>query len=219
MFVVPLMIFLGLPATSANASLRPAIAVQNIVALLAFRRSGLLDRAFVRKTTPLVLVAVPAALIAAHLVTTRVRDDELEHLIALVFIVLAVFMACWRPHSLRRPHRTAGLLLIAGAGFYGGFLQIGVGFLLITALLLGGPWEMAKAHAAKISIVLFYTLCSLPVFIMSGQIDWVVAGVLATGQGAGGYLGSRFATQVDEVVLKRIYIALMIVFAVILIVR
>ncbi|MFT7620808.1 MAG: putative membrane protein YfcA, partial [Planctomycetota bacterium] len=116
-------------------------------------------------------------------------------------------------------HRTWALLLMIGAGFYGGFIQIGVGFLLITALLLGDRWAMAQAHAAKISIVGLYTAITLPVFILSGQIDWAVAGCLAIGQALGGYLGSRFATRVEEASLRKLYLVLMVVFAIVLMVR
>ncbi len=216
MFVVPLMIFLGLPATAANASLRPAILSQNIFALLGFRRAGLLNREFLLRVLPLVLLALPAALLGAGFVTTKMDDEDFKKALAVVFVGLAILMVLWRPHALKKPHRWLGFLLIMAAGFYGGFIQIGVGFLLITALLLGDRWQMAQAHAAKIAIVGLYTLLSLPIFILSGKVDWLVALALALGQALGGSLGSRFATRVQEKHLRRLYVFLMLVFALVL---
>ncbi len=216
MLVVPLVIFLGFPGTVANASLRPAILVQNMLALMGFRKGRVLDGALLKRLWLPVLLAVPAAILGATMVVERVDDSTFERILAISFVGLAIFMVLWRPHTVDRSRPfLAGILAIA-AGFYGGFIQAGVGFILVSALLLGDRWRMAEAHAAKMVIVGLYTICVLPVFIMSGQIDWMLAICLSGGQGIGAVLGSRFATQGKDELLRRIYIIMMILFAVLL---
>ena len=220
LFIVPTMIFLGLPATAANATLRPAILVQNVLALFGFYRGGVLDRDFFRRGVVLISLSVPAALVAAQLVTTRVNDEEFEFVLGLVFLGLALFMA-WQRRPGRQPEAPiwVGWLLMLAAGFYGGFVQAGVGFILVTALVPATHWPMARIHAAKVAIVLVYTAATLPVFVLAGTIDWRAAAVLAAAQGAGGFIGSRLAIRVSDTLLRRIYILFMLLFAMLLLLR
>jgi uncharacterized membrane protein YfcA len=80
-------------------------------------------------------------------------------------------------------------------GIYGGFIQAGVGFFLLGALVMGAGLGLTKANAHKVLIVAALTAVALTVFIISGQINYLYGVVLAVGQGIGGWLGSRVAVS------------------------
>src|SRR5690625_6795638 len=75
-------------------------------------------------------------------------------------------------------------------GFYGGFIQAGVGFLIIIFLtLLNKEMLLVEMHSVKTVVVTIYLLISTFVFIYNGQINWSYALVLSIGSGIGGWIG------------------------------
>lgn len=57
-------------------------------------------------------------------------------------------------------------------GIYGGFIQIGIGFFLLAGLVLGCGYDLLKANAIKLFIVLFYTIIALAIFIWNDLVDF-----------------------------------------------
>ncbi len=193
MLVVPLMLALGLPPGIANGTLRVGILVQNIAAVATFHRQGERPYAYVgRLVVPIVLGAGAGTYLATRL------DDEI------LLPIIGVLLALWAVVLLLRPARflqaegeprTPGpkvLLAAVGVGFYGGFLQVAVGFPLLALLTLGVGLPAVRANAAKVSLVLIYTLVSLPIFASAGQVAWAEGAALAAGAMLGGWLGARW---------------------------
>ncbi len=221
MLLVPTMILLGIPATVANATLRPAILMQGLFGLWAFRREGILSGAFVRSVLPLAIPAIPGAAVAAWFVSSRIDDRHYELTLALVLATLALLsLRARRPRDGTEKRSGLGLALVFfGIGLYGGFIQIGVGFLLASALIIGRWSRMAEVHAAKVLIVFCYTIVALPVFLLAGRIVWPAALALVVGQSLGGFLGARVTGLVSDLFLRRFYVGAMILFAIALAVR
>lgn len=221
MLLVPTMVFFGLPATAASATLRPAILAQGLTGLAGFRRQGILDRAFLRSVAPLVVPALPGAALAAWVVSTRIDPAHYEVVLALVFALLAL-MSLRAKRAAKTTERRSGPALIAsffGVGLYGGFIQIGVGFVLAAALVIGRWSRMAEVHAAKVLIVFCYTLVALPIFLMSGLVDWPAAVALIVGQSCGGFVGATLAGRVNDLFLRRFQFGAMLAFAAALLIR
>ncbi|HUW93906.1 MAG TPA: sulfite exporter TauE/SafE family protein, partial [Bacteroidales bacterium] len=80
-------------------------------------------------------------------------------------------------------------------GIYGGFIQAGVGFFLLAALVLGAGVGLTKANALKVVIVAIFTAVALAVFIFSGQVNYFIGAVLAVGQGVGALIASKVAVS------------------------
>ncbi|MDY0404170.1 sulfite exporter TauE/SafE family protein [Virgibacillus sp. 179-BFC.A HS] len=88
-------------------------------------------------------------------------------------------------------------------GFYGGFIQAGVGFLIIAFLsIFASKLMLVEMHSIKTVVTTIYLLISTIIFIAHGQVNWLYAVSLAVGSGIGGWLGSRFAIKVSEKFLK-----------------
>jgi len=80
-------------------------------------------------------------------------------------------------------------------GLYGGFIQVGVGFFLLSALVLASGFELVKANALKSFIVLAYTPFALAVFIINEQVDYKIGIILAIGNIIGAWLAAKLSVK------------------------
>ena len=98
--------------------------------------------------------------------------------------------------------RVAGYAGLFAAGVYGGFVQAGVGFLLLAAL--GGivRYDLVRANALKIVCTVGFGGVALIVFAAAGKVAWLPAAVLAAGSVVGSLAGVRFALRSPPAVLR-----------------
>lgn len=222
LITLPVMIVLGLPPHVANGTNRVGIALQSAAAGLQFHKEKALDLSLaLRLILPACLGAVAGAACSVEL------DEALfEKLVAvLMILVLGVMLArdsSW--YKKRRDERRARdgansasptpvwvqVLVFTGIGFYGGFLQAGVGFFLLAGLNLVSDLDLIKANAVKVILVLAYTLLAIPVFAWHGQIDWVAGAALAAGSMLGGWLGTKMTVSWGPAFVRVILIAAVI---------
>jgi len=78
-------------------------------------------------------------------------------------------------------------------GIYGGFLHMGVGYFLLAGIVLGAGFDLVKANAVKVFIVLAYAPFTLFVFLWYNQINWKYGLILAIGNVVGAFIASRMA--------------------------
>ena len=96
LITLPLLIFLGMPATVANGTNRVAILAQNVVGTGSFHRSGVLD---VRGAAGLGLPAILGSTIGAQIAADL--DEEVMRRVIGIGMVMLVMLAV----ILVRPHR------------------------------------------------------------------------------------------------------------------
>jgi hypothetical protein len=194
---VPTLMAIGLPADVANASNRLAIATQSLAAVVAFARKGAIERRAVLRVVA--LSATGAALGATA--AARVPAAVLQWVLLGVMLGLATLLLV-RPDAVvakagREPRWDArpGLAALAllGCALYGGFVQAGVGFLLVGVLsgVIGYP--IAEANGLKAVAALVFGSVSLAIFVAHGLVAWVPAAVLAVSSAIGALLGVRLA--------------------------
>ena len=84
-------------------------------------------------------------------------------------------------------------------GFYAGFLQAGVGILVLLYLSLAYASSLVAANAIKVGLIAILALVSIVTFVIAGEtIDLLRGGVLAVATVVGGYLGARAALAKGE---------------------
>jgi len=88
---------------------------------------------------------------------------------------------------------TATLFFLVGV--YGGFIQAGVGIFLLVGLVLASGFDLMRANAVKVLIVLCFTVFTLAVFVYHGQVDWGVGLVLGVGNMAGAFVATKMAVK------------------------
>ncbi|MDT8367866.1 MAG: sulfite exporter TauE/SafE family protein [Longimicrobiales bacterium] len=223
LMTLPTLIFFGLPAGVANGTNRVAIVIQNFGAVRSMKRRGRLDRAWV-------VLAVPPAVLGAvvgMMIAVRTPDADLQRVLAVAMLCLAAWIvlnpvcpppegeAAPVPVGLRRRLFAVGFFVV---GLYGGFIQAGVGF-VILALATGGGLDFVRSTALKLTLVLAFTPLALVGFASQGLVDWGAGLALAVGNLAGALLGVRLAVRKGGEWLRVVVVALVVVFAVALWVR
>lgn len=194
---MPVLIFMGLPSAVANGTNRIALMVQSLVAIGYFRQKGF----FYPKLS--FILGIPAVLgsIVGAKFAISLTDEMFNNILAVVMITVIVLII-WRPEKKfmqgeenenYSPMRLAvASLIFFGVGFYGGFIQAGVGFIIIAALALITGMSLVKINSLKVFVTAIYMLSSLLVFVFSGKVEWGLGFTLAAGNALGAYLGSAF---------------------------
>jgi uncharacterized membrane protein YfcA len=211
---LPLLIFMGLPANVANGTNRVGILLQNVVGLGGFRRQDLLD---VKGTIILGLPAIAGSLVGAQI---AVNMDEammrraIGMLMVVMLIVILVRPKRWLKGELDVLDSWPGwsrMLLFFGIGVYGGFIQAGVGIFLLAGLVLGVGYDLVRANAVKVGIVLLYTIPALAVFFLNDQVDLFIGLVLSLGNMLGAWVATQTAAQKGAAWVRRLLIVVVAV--------
>jgi uncharacterized protein len=216
LLTLPLLIFIGLPPTIANATNRVGILLQNVTAIGAFHRQGY----FPWRVS---LLCSAPALVGSWLGAVWAVDiDErfFQRLLALIMLGVLVITLI-DPMKDRRaepiamtPVRTAALLVaFFFIGIYGGFVQAGVGFLILPVLLLMG-FDLVCSNAVKIIVILLFTLPALAVFIWHDLVNWPLGLALGLGNAAGGWVASHMSVKKGHAWLKKVVSLVIVAFAI-----
>jgi len=206
LLVMPVMVFMGLPGPVANGTTRVAILAQNIAATTGFRRKGYRD---LRLSLTLAACAVPGAACGA-LLGTRLEGVWFNRVLAGVMIAVIILMATGPKHSpavsttrsLTRGRLVLGHGLMVLAGLYGGFIQAGVGFILMAILHRVMGLDLVRVNMHKVFIVGIYTIVAIAVFAARGSVLWSTGLVLAAGMALGGWIGSHVAVGKGEKLIR-----------------
>ena len=192
---LPALIFLGFDANTANGTNRIGVLWQCIVGVAGFARHG---HAAGRLALILAPVTVAGAYLGARL-AVEVPAPLLKAIIAMVLLVtLPVIIAPGpraagrREAGARRIHLGHHAVFLA-IGVYAGFIQAGVGFLILGAAVPLLGLDLISANALKVTLVLVHTLVALPVFIAHRQVDLPAGVILALGSTVGAWMGARAA--------------------------
>lgn len=195
LLTLPLLSLLGMGIDVANGTNRIAILLQNIVAVRNFQKG---------KVLPLklsLLCGIPAAIgsVVGTMVVVDLDENLLKKIVGVLLLIMGVFFFFKPKMWSGQPNKSINPFLVTiaffGIGFYGGFIQAGVGFFFIffTATLLG--LDLVRNNALKVFIVLLYTPISLTIFLLNGKIMFLAGLVLGLGSMIGAYLGVKFALK------------------------
>ncbi len=213
LLTVPVLVFLGLPGPVANGTNRIAILVQNLTAIAAFFQRGFSD---FKLSLTLAACAVPGA-VAGALLGTRLDGPWFNRVLALIMLGVMLVMhfdkgSSRRPEDYQPTRRQLrrGHLMMVAAGFWGGFIQIGVGFIIMPILNRVMGLDLVRTNMHKVLIIAVYTIVALLVFASQVELLWMVGLALAVGNGIGGYLGAHFSVSRGEGLIKLVLNAVLI---------
>ena len=203
---LPALMILGLPADIANGTNRVAIALQCVVGLAGYDKHDTLDRpALVSILIPSIVGGLCGAIAAALIPNLYLKPILLGTILLMALVILI------RPGIIAPPpgsknispsdSRGAWWGLFA-AGVYGGFVQSGVGFILLAALAGGLRYDLLRANALKTACALAFSAISLVVFIAFDQIWWIPGLILAAGSMLGAHLAVKVAVRASPESIK-----------------
>jgi uncharacterized membrane protein YfcA len=92
------------------------------------------------------------------------------------------------------------------AAIYGGYFGAGLGVIVLAALAVVLDDDLVRVNALKQTVSLVVNVTAAVVFVASGRVDWLAAGVMAVGALVGGLLGGVVASRVPARVLRAVVV-------------
>jgi len=217
LLTLPMLIFLGLPPHIANGTNRVAIIIQNIFAVKGFQSKGI-------KTYPFSLyLAIPATIgaIIGAIVGIKIEGELFNKILGIVMLVIVIYMVLKSNKiSKNNIERIKGkyfwLSIIAFffIGLYGGFIQAGVGFIILFTLSNINQFSLVKSNAIKVTVALIYTLVAVAIFAYNDSVNWKYGLILSLGNASGGWVTSRWSVNKDDKFVKKILIIMVLAMAI-----
>ncbi len=212
---IPVMLFMGLPGPVANGTNRIAVLAQTLTAVVAFFRRRYSD---FRLSATLALAALPGAVIGAY-AGVHLEGVWFNRALAVIMIIVMLLMCLKKALTTAEQGLSPGPRrlflahgLIALVGFYGGCIQVGVGFLFIPVLSRTLGLDLVRVNMHKSFIIGTYTLAALIVFASQIEIFWVLGASLALGNALGAWLSAQVQVNRGERVIRWVLHGVLLIF-------
>lgn len=215
MLTLPALMIFGMPADIANGTNRVGILLQSLAGARGFHQKGKLAPSTIVPTLiPTLVGALFGSLLASYLPVSWLKPALLSTMLGMAILMLLKPSVVAPPEGTptytlkERPVAVLGLFI---AGFYGGFVQAGVGFIIIAAVAGGLRYDLVLTNALKMAITAALTVIALGVFILRGQVLWIPGLVMAVGTVAGAMASVQFAINVPQSVLKWVMFVMVLI--------
>jgi uncharacterized protein len=212
--ILPLLIFLGVPANVANGTNRVQIAIGRVSSIVAFQRAkAIYWRNALILAIPCLLGGCLGASIAAVIKSKYIGW-------AITFAVIAAFVVLiTNPKRLLQDQKVdkplikwwhLGLFFLVGV--WGGFIVLDASTYALMVLVLAIGYDLRKANAEKAVAIFPMSVASLVIFAAAGEVDWGIGLSLSVGSVIGAWVGAFFATKEwIKVWIYRILIVILLV--------
>jgi uncharacterized protein len=211
----PVLIWLGLPSVTANATSTVGIWPASASSLLGYRRE-------VRATEPRMLVLLIPSVVGGIAGALLLRWTPPATFDALVpFLILFATLLFMAQEPIQRKLKTANAAAhksarwLAGAvlfqlfvAIYGGYFGAGIGILMLAAMSILGLTDIHQMNGLKN----FFGGCINGVaaiyFIWANMVYWPYVILMAVGAIGGGYAGAGLARRIGRAAVRRVVIAI-----------
>ena len=210
LLTLPALIFLGLPPTVANATNRIGILFQASSASAGYASKGVTNFPF---NIYMGISALFGSILGAK-IAIEIDGQLFNRILAIIMVIVLVFIIL-KPKQKESllPERLSGKYLIISLvafffiGIYGGFINAGIGIVIMIFLNSFNKLTLVKSNATKVSLVSIYTFAAVVYFALNNKIDWKVGFVLAIGMSLGAWISSRWSVNKGDNVIKIFMIA------------
>jgi len=187
----------GLPGLVANATNRLGVAAQGITGSYGFYRNGKLDLKESKLIIVVVIIGAMAGIVASILVSNEQFMWVFKVMLVGMLFLLLVKPKRWLKDGNDNLNKNPWVIvpLFLALGFYGGFIQMGMGIFFLMSMVLVVRYNIINANAVKVFVVVLYTLIAIAIFQWKGLIDWRIGLTLAAGQAVGGFLAAEVASK------------------------
>jgi len=187
---LPFMIFTGIPTVMAHGTNRFGLIFGALGSFLDLKKRGQVNVSLIAT----MLLPVGLGSFMGALLAVRMSANFFNLLLAIVIILVALNIGKREPSDPTMPpgnfpkkFNTALLLFV---GFYGGFIQVGTGLVMMYAFSRKCHLSLIQVNALKAAMASLILIVSLVVFSSMGMIHWPLALCFALGSYAGGRLGA-----------------------------
>ncbi|MFA3783248.1 sulfite exporter TauE/SafE family protein [Melioribacteraceae bacterium 4301-Me] len=212
---LPALIFLGLDSATANGTNRIAVILQNLSAVASFKKEKYEQ---FNLSIKLSLFTLPGSVIGA-ITAVKIGDELFQKILGIIMIAVTITMLL--PQSKNSitidnadkkltPSTIIYFLLI---GFYGGFIQVGIGFLLMIVLHKAMKFSLIYVNMHKVFIALFLTIPAFIIFIINHNVNWYWGLILALGNATGGWWAAKISVKKGDRFIRVIIILAILIMA------
>lgn len=185
---------MGMPIGIANGTNRIAVLLQNLSATVAFLRKGMLH------LKSGLLLSIPAIFgnIIGAMVATEVSETIFKICLSAVLAIILIYLLLGKD----KKSVTGGHGLVIHwwhyiwffiIGFYGGYIYIGLGFLILAITLSTMNLDIVTANVIKGFVIFLSTPFALAVFIYNDQVMWMSGLIHGLGNILGAIVASHWA--------------------------
>ncbi|MDT3696390.1 MAG: sulfite exporter TauE/SafE family protein [Ignavibacterium sp.] len=210
---LPVLIFLGLDPSVANGTNRVALLFQNASAVYAFKKEKFYE---LKNSIILSALTLPGAIFGA-VTAVNISDELFEKILGviMIFIIITMLLPKKKTEKSSIDFTIDWKIVIAMiiVGFYGAFLQVGVGFLLMASFQYLMKLDLIRVNMHKVFVVFVFTLPALLVFILTDNINWFYGLTLSAGNAFGGWWGAKLSVKKGEKLIKFVLIAAILIMA------
>lgn len=215
LIILPVYMGVGLPASIANGTNRVNLLIQNCIALYKFSKKGKMNWRMG------VIIGIPTAIgtIIGALLATNI-NDELLHILLLVIIIFSFFYILFNMDIKKKcqvatetvPPRKINwltLLLFLAAGFYAGFISVGVGMLWYALFNWRVKIGFVKILAIKVLLAMIVAIIALTIFTIAGKVNFVDGLVLGIGSGTGAWISSMLSMKLSKRFIRNLMLVIL----------
>jgi uncharacterized membrane protein YfcA len=212
LLTMPMLIFMGLPPSVANGTNRVAILIQTAIGVKGFQTKGVTTHPF---SLYLGVSALLGSLIGAQ-IAVDIKGEVFNKILSGIMILVVLMMLLKPKVQLSEMiERTTGkhlyisIIIFFFLGIYGGFINAGIGFMMLIVLPYVNRLSLVKSNATKVAVVCIYTIGAVFMFALNDKIDWKYGLILAIGNASGAWISSRWSVGKGDKMVK-IFVVLMI---------
>ncbi len=209
LIAVPAMFQLGVPAKVAVATNMFALVFMSVGGTIPFLRNRTID---VRRILPLLVITLVSSALGA-LIVGLITDQSLKLIVSIAMIVVALFILAKRDagvaaeRAVPLKYQVLVFVLTFLLGIYGGLFSGGY-VTMLTAVLVaffGMTFSQSVASTKLINVV--SSSIATAVFMWQGLVDYRLGVVLGLTMFVAAYVGAHYATKMNDLWLKRIFLA------------
>lgn len=223
LITVPVMFQFGIDEKVSIATNMFGLTFMAIGGTIPFLRQGKID---VKKLSPLIVLTIIGSGLGALLVG-YITNQSLKLIVSIAMFVVVIFTLFRREKSspayeggradgrggslLARPLGLAVAFLLA---IYGGLYSGGYVTILTAAFVAFLGMDYAESVGSTKLVNVFSSLVATLVFMWQGLVDYTLGAVLAVTMFVGAYVGAHYASKMNEVWLKRIFLSTVVILAI-----
>ncbi|MFD0963857.1 sulfite exporter TauE/SafE family protein [Pseudofulvibacter geojedonensis] len=209
LLTMPMLIFMGLPSNIANATNRVAILIQTALGVKGFQSKGVDPFPF---AWYLGVSALLGSFIGAY-IAVDVKGALFNRILSIIMLIVVVLMI-FQPKKVNQnlieringKHLVVSTIIFFFLGIYGGFINAGIGFMMLAILPYINRLSIVKSNAVKVAVVCCYTVAAVIMFQYHELINWKYGLILAIGNASGAWVSSRWSVGIPEKTIKYIII-------------
>ncbi len=208
LILLPILILMGMPTNLANGTNRVAILVQTLTSTAVYHQKKL----FSIKTALKLGIPTLIGAIIGSLIAVQFPENLFQIILGIVLLIVASWLI-FSPyaqestiHPLLNTFSMVTYIAFFFTGVYGGFIQAGVGYIILFLLNACIGFSLMHTNVYKSIITAIYTPATILIFVCHGQIDWKTAIILSIGHGIGGLIGGHLTIRIQEKWIRLIVI-------------